>query len=261
MLNLILYEDLVLVKSQDEIFSLPKTSDIEIINDNLHVISKNSNEFIAYITTDNEKENIENTSGLCFISLRSAFNLLNHKEYINPAIYYKQLIHYYKNKFCHTCSFALSHQENNKFLYCTNCNKEVYPQIAPCIIVRITRGDEILLARNVGSNNKIWSLIAGHVEIGESLEEAVYREVMEEVGITIKNLKYWGSQPWPFPGISLMIGFTAEYNSGDLVLQEDEIEEAGFFAKDNLPGLPSTSISIAHQMISEFIVTAHHIKH
>jgi len=119
------------------------------------------------------------------------------------------------------------------------------------VIVRIERGDEILLARSPHFAPGVYSTIAGFVEPGESLEETVIREVREEVGVEVANVRYFGSQPWPFPN-SLMIGFVADYASGDLRLQEGEIEDAGWFTSDTLPGLPSR-YSIARRLIDEFI--------
>lgn len=255
MIIMILYNEEVLVDKSSATITLPSIESIQTFVNQLQIIANNEKEFIAYIDNLSDKTFIENNSTLIFNSLRSVLSTLSQIE-INTAIYYKSLIHYYRQKFCNYCGSVIQKQKQNKFLHCKNCNIEIYPHIAPSIIVRITRGNEILLAKNINFATNIWSVLAGYVEIGETLEETVHREVFEEVGIKIKNLKYFGSQPWPFSGISLMLGFTAEYDSGDIKLQEDEIEAAGFFTKDNLPGLPSSKISIAHKMIDEFINSA-----
>lgn len=252
MLNLILYQDEVLVNLINDIPTLPTLDHVKLLRMNLEIITETSEEFISFVPHHEHKELIENNSILQFINLRRVLALLPN-NYVQKAVYYKSLIHYYQQKFCSICGKTLEKQQHSKFLYCNSCQHEIYPQIAPSIIVQITRGNEILLARNINFANNIWSLLAGYVEIGETLEETVEREVFEEVGIKVKNIKYWGSQPWPFPGSTLMLGFTAEYASGEFNLQEDEIVEAGFFTRDNLPGYPSSKSSIAYKMINEFI--------
>ncbi|WNG33005.1 NAD(+) diphosphatase [Archangium violaceum] len=134
---------------------------------------------------------------------------------------------------------------------CSVCRTPFYPRISPAVIVLITRGDSMLLARNANFPGAFFSTLAGFVDVGESLEETVVREVKEEVGVELKNLRYFGSQPWPF-GRSLMLGFTAEYAGGDIQVDGKEIAEAGWFTPDNLPNLPPP-MSIARQLINSFI--------
>src|SRR5690606_2224103 len=117
---------------------------------------------------------------------------------------------------------------------CPTCHLAAYPRISPSIIVRIHKGDQILMARSPHFAPGIYGLIAGFVESGETLEETIHREVMEEVGIKVKNIRYFDSQPWPFPD-SLMIGFTAEHASGDIQVDHHEIEHADWYGKDNIP--------------------------
>lgn len=252
MLTLILYKDEVVVTINNDSLTLPTLTQIQPYLQYIEAVSKTAEEFIGFIATTTNKNFIENNSSFEFVNLRKILAILP-EDYIRKAVYYKSLVHYYQQKFCSICSNNLIRQQNNKFLFCNKCSSEIYPQISPSIIVRITRGNEILLARNINFAPGIWSLLAGYVEIGESLEETVHREVFEEVGIKIKNIKYWGSQPWPFPGSTLMLGFSAEYASGEFNLQTDEIAEAGFFTKDKLPGYPSSKASIAYNMITEFI--------
>ena len=125
-----------------------------------------------------------------------------------------------------------------------------YPRVQPCVITIITKGqDEVLLAKNVHNKSNMYGLIAGFVEVGETLEEAVQRETLEEVGLKLKNIRYMSSQPWPFPS-NLMIAFQAEYDSGEIKLQEEEISDAKFFKFDQLPEIPFKG-SIAHAMIMQ----------
>jgi NAD+ diphosphatase len=131
-----------------------------------------------------------------------------------------------------------------------------FPRLAPAVITLIERGDgRILLARNPSFPVPFFSLLAGFVEPGETLEQAVERETFEEVGVTIGDITYWGSQPWPFPH-SLMVGFRARYLEGEFVLQTNEIAEAGWFGRDELPMVPPT-MSIAGRMIQHWATATH----
>ena len=130
---------------------------------------------------------------------------------------------------------------------CPKCGLEMYPPIATAIIVLIQRGDEILLVHNRAFKRDYYGLVAGFLEAGESLEQCVRREVMEETGLTIKNLRYFGSQTWPYPS-GLMVGFTAEYESGNIKLQEDELTAGAFYNRNNLPHIPQ-KMSIARKLI------------
>ncbi|WP_445116205.1 NAD(+) diphosphatase [Acinetobacter sp. WZC-1] len=164
-----------------------------------------------------------------------------------------QLLEWRRNHgFCSHCGHATEVHPTEYAMVCPACNYHQYPRVQPCVITVITRGeDEILLAKNASNSSNIYGLIAGFVEVGETLEEAVQRETLEEVGLNIKNIQYLASQPWPFPS-NLMIAFRAEYESGDLVLQEQEISDAQFFKFDQLPEIPFSG-SIAHAMIQHVI--------
>lgn len=157
-----------------------------------------------------------------------------------------------KHKFCSHCGHETEVHPTEYAMVCPSCRYHQYPRVQPCIITVITRGDnEILLAKNAKNKSKMYGLIAGFVEVGETLEEAVKRETLEEVGLHVKNVQYLSSQPWPFPS-NLMLAFKAEYESGEIVLQEEEISEAQFFKFDQLPETPFSG-SIAHAMIEHVI--------
>ena len=174
-------------------------------------------------------------------------------EYASRAIQLQQWQR--SHLFCSRCGAHTVRHAKEYAMVCPACNYSQYPRLQPCVIVAITRHDgstpSILLARSPRFPIPMFSLIAGFVEVGETLENAVAREVFEEVGIDIKNIRYMGSQPWPFPS-NLMIGFQAEYAGGDLVLQEDEIAEAAFYPFAQLPLLPPSG-SIANRMIDQII--------
>ena len=155
-----------------------------------------------------------------------------------------------QTQFCSVCGAPMQkHTDISKI--CTKCNREIWPQLAIAVIVRITRGDEILLVKAHTFTSNHYGLVAGFVETGENLEEAVRREVKEEVGLTICNLRYFGSQTWPFP-CGLMVGFTAEWERGDIVLQREELSHAAWFKKDNLPNIPDQA-SIARWLIDDWV--------
>ena len=158
---------------------------------------------------------------------------------------------YISHRFCGRCGTPTQLDEKDMMLKCPNCGQNHYPRIAPAIIVAIRKGNELLMAKHSYHDNIRYALIAGFVEPGESIEEAVHREVLEEVGVKIKNLKYQRSQSWPFPN-SLMLGFTAEYESGEIKVDGDEIVKAQWFKKDEIIRYGS-DISISDWLIQSFI--------
>lgn len=153
-------------------------------------------------------------------------------------------------RFCSSCGTPLYDHKSETARYCIQCNKNFYPPVSPCVIVRITKDDKILLARHSHRNTDVFTCLAGYVEPGETLEECVEREVFEETGIKVKNIEYVGSQSWPFPD-QLMVAFKAEYAGGEQKLQPEEISEIAWFTKDNLPPIPKKG-SIAYKLITEY---------
>ncbi len=151
------------------------------------------------------------------------------------------------NQYCGRCGHKTNNKENERAKVCPNCGNLIYPRISPATITAIFHEDKILLAHNSHFKKDMYSLIAGYVEVGESLEQCVEREIREEVGIKVKNIRYWNSQPWPFPD-GLMVAFTAEYESGEIAVDHYEITDAGWYHADNLPDIPQTD-SIAGKMI------------
>lgn len=163
-----------------------------------------------------------------------------------------QLLEWKKNhQFCSRCGEKTTQHHTEYCMCCPHCALRQYPRINPCIITIITKGDQVLLAKSIHRKDNMYGLIAGFVEVGETLEQAVARETLEEVGIRIKNIKYLASQPWPFPS-NLMLGFYAEYDNGDITVQEDEIADARFFDRKALPDIPFAG-SIAHTIITAWI--------
>lgn len=141
------------------------------------------------------------------------------------------------HRYCGRCGHETGFHPRERARWCQQCELSWYPRLAPCVIVVIRRDDRLLLARSSRTRRNFYSLIAGFVEVAETLEEAVAREVKEETGLDVTNIRYQGSQPWPFPH-QLMMGFFADYAGGELVLQEDEIADAGWFLPGDTPPVP-----------------------
>jgi NAD+ diphosphatase len=199
-------------------------------------------------------EAAEDTSapeGMDFRNLRAIFAVVD-EEFFAVAGQARQLVGWHAtHRFCGRCGGETGLVEGEMAMRCTRCGMLHHPRVSPAVIVRIRRGDRILLARSPGFPKGMRSVLAGFVEPGESIEETVRREVREEVGLEVENLTYFGSQPWPFPN-SLMIGFTADYAGGELRPEPGEIEDAGWYGADELPMLPP-KVSIARRMIDDFV--------
>tara|TARA_B100001175_G_scaffold289754_1_gene273703 strand:- start:353 stop:1168 length:816 start_codon:yes stop_codon:yes gene_type:complete len=184
------------------------------------------------------------------IEIRSLANFNPEKDGIIFTA--KQLVHWIdETKYCSRCSGELTFQEKEG-AFIRPCNQEfIYPKISPCIITLVTKGDEILLARNKYFPENWYSALAGFIEAGETAEEALMREVMEEVNLKVKNIKYFGSQSWPFPS-QLMLGYFCEYESGEIKVEEAELEDAKWFKINHLPNVPP-NLSISGQLITSYL--------
>lgn len=155
------------------------------------------------------------------------------------------------NKFCGQCGHRLELKSDERCLLCSSCGFSSYPRISPAIIVSIEKEGKILLARARRFPSKMYSVLAGFVEPGESLEECIKREIKEEIRIEVKNIKYFDSQPWPFPD-SLMIAFTSEYAGGELSIDKNELVDAGWYSPEEFPAIPG-KLSIARALIDHYI--------
>lgn len=152
-----------------------------------------------------------------------------------------QLVTWHKaHQFCGVCGAKTRQSNSDWSCICSSCNQSFYPRLAPCVIMCIRKGNSILLAQRPGSKHNLYTVLAGFVEPGETAEQCVMREVAEEVGIEINNVRYFASQPWPFPG-QLMLGFIADYASGELTPDLTEVQNPGWFDYQNLPELPGTN--------------------
>jgi NAD+ diphosphatase len=181
------------------------------------------------------------------ISVRSLFSLVS-AEAAALAGRAILLLDWQKNhRYCGKCGSPTAVKPRQFAMQCATCGLVSYPRISPAVMVLIRRGDELLLARSPRFKPGVFSALAGFVEAGETLEQCAAREVREEVGIEIANLRYYGSQSWPFPD-SLMVAFFADYAGGTITPDPSEIEAADWFPCNSLPALPE-QMSLAWQMI------------
>jgi len=194
-------------------------------------------------------------NGFDLIGLRNTFGQLD-EDLIWVAGRANQLVDWSRNhRFCGQCGHRTEDRSKERAKICPACGLVNYPRLSPAVIVAVVRGDRLLLASNKRFKSGFYSVLAGFVEPGENLEECVAREIREEVGISVKNVRYFGSQPWPFPN-SLMVGFLADYAGGEINADQSEIVEAAWFTADNLPSIPPR-ITIARHLIDWFVGKNH----
>lgn len=192
--------------------------------------------------------------GMEFISLRG-FIAGTDEVLFEIASRASTIIHWDKNsRYCGGCGTPLAMSETGMVKVCTACGLTVYPRISPAVIVAVVKDRSILLANAGRFTHNFFSVLAGFVEPGETFEDCVRREVKEETGIDVEDIRYFGSQPWPFPD-SIMVGFTARYAGGEICADGKEIKEARWFTADELSGIeiPALKIIIARRLIDWFV--------
>jgi NAD+ diphosphatase len=239
----------VLLRNYNNEIELPRRSDLHFLSpkeDGIFLFALDNNACFLII----DKTTIENVE-FKFEDI-SFFRTTSKQEIAWACIAALHLKNWYEqNKFCGKCGKLLKHKADERALQCGECGNVVYPKISPAVIVSIVCGDKILLARNSIFPGAWFSLIAGFVDVGETLEETVVREVKEETGLDVKNIRYYKSQPWPLSS-SLMIGFVAEADdSQQIVIDKSELTEVAWFNRGSLPEHPR-NISIAGEMIEKF---------
>jgi len=246
----LLHGQKLLIEKQGDRYLIPQFRDLEALDSSpepLHYLGSldgrpcYAGEMAAMIPSPTTFE---------FKGIRSLFEHLE-APLIGVAGLANQLILWNRNhRFCGNCGLKTEDKVDERAKVCPACGQINYPRLSPAVIVAVVRQDRLLLAHSRRFPGKFYSVLAGFVEPGETLEECVQREVGEEVGIEVRNIRYFGSQPWPFPD-SLMIAFTAEYSRGEIIADPAEIDDAGWFSADNFPPIPP-KISIARQLIDWF---------
>ena len=243
----------LLFKPTGDSLNIPETKDLGKYQD--HVIRQQymgSLDGRHCYTADLEGD-APGCTGLKKKDLRSIFNAME-EEMVWAAGRANQLAVWSRNhQYCGKCSTPFEDKRDERAKICPTCGLINYPRLSPAVIVTVLREGRILLARNKQFRSPFFSVLAGFVEPGETLEACVAREIEEEVGITVKDVRYFGSQPWPFPD-SLMVAFVADYAGGEIHADHSEIMEADWYSPDDLPRIPPR-ISIARQLIDWF--TAH----
>lgn len=238
---------ILLRKDTNDNYSIPYGHDAPIELENSFIVEMSDGR--KAMTGHSLIEDI-NDAEYDWVGLRASWSLLETESYEDAGKAYQLIFWDLNSRFCPRCGTP-TRQDAPIMKRCPNCKNEIFPSVSPAILVLVRKEDKILMVHARNFKGSFYGLVAGFVETGETLEQCVHREVMEETGLKIKNLKYFGNQPWPYPS-NLMLGFIADYESGEIKLQEDELSAAGFFAKDNLPERPSHP-SLARKMIDWWI--------
>lgn len=237
----------ILLNTTNEKINFPKYSDFETIKASYTYLFKiNGQEFFLAQMDDTIK-----IEGFDFENI-SIFRTTTPKHHAFAGITAYHLNCWYENnKYCGRCGHKLVPDKKERMLYCEECKNMIYPKISPAVIVAISDGDKLLLTKYVGREYKRHALVAGFVEIGETPEETVKREVMEEVGIKVKNIKYYKSQPWGFSE-SLLIGYFAKLDGdASITMDENELSEAVWVERDKIE-VEFNDLSLTNEMIYKF---------
>lgn len=239
----IFFNDQLLLQKKGETYTIPYSINPPVPVKNVLEVSLLEDMPACTASVDTP---LEETAEYLPMGLRASY------DYLDPILHkiagkaYELIYWDQHSRFCPSCGTKTVIQTTIS-KQCPNCKYEIYPVVSPAILVLIRKGDAILLVHARNFRGSFYGLVAGFLETGETLEECVRREVMEETGLEINNITYFGNQPWPYPS-NLMVGFIADYVSGTIRLQDEELSEGAFFTKDNLPELPR-KLSLARKMI------------
>ena len=230
---------LILLEEQ-EFYALVRESSFQY-----SVAMDDANEFLIAAIDNQEIE------GYQWLNLRAQLGVIPEADFQLAGRALQILRWHYDHQYCGRCGKLTVHHEKDLAKTCLHCKLDVYPRLSPCIITLVVRDDYCLLAQHKRSTNGTHSCLAGFIEMGESPEQTLAREVMEEVNISVKNIRYITSQPWPFPG-QLMLGYFADYADGDILADTHEILTANWYRYDQLPKVP-TMATISGRLIDSFV--------
>ncbi len=232
-------------------------SEIELADLSVDVIIKHPIKSHADYQTHVALVAQKDVTGFQWLSLRNLLEQLSEEEFQIAGRALQVLRWHFDHQFCGRCGKPTVQHSQDLAKSCIHCAIDFYPRLSPCIITLITRGDECLLAWHTRSKDEKYSCLAGFIEMGESPEQTLTREVMEEVGLSVNNIRYVASQPWPFPG-QLMLGYFADYASGEIQVDQHEIVSAYWFKYDQLPKVPPIT-TISGRLINAFVQERHSI--
>lgn len=242
----VFHKDQLLLEKQNGDFTVPCGESSPIVpttGTTIHEIATLNGVPCKAFATD---QPIDETNDYTMTGLRASYDSIPLEQYQTAGKAF-EILHWDNNsRYCPACGTRME-QKEAIMKKCPACGNEVYPAISTAIIVLIRKEDSILLVRALNFRGTFYGLVAGFLETGETLEECVHREVMEETGLEVKNITYFGNQPWPYPS-GLMVGFIADYAGGDIKIQKEELSEAAFYTRENLPEIPR-KLSLARKMI------------
>lgn len=245
----IFHNDQVLLEKKDDSYTIPCSTEapIALNGHTIHDLATLHGYSCKTVTMDSP---VEENEKFLMIDLRGSYDIIPRTQF-KMAGKAREILYWDKtSSYCPVCG-AQTQQFMPIAKKCPECGYEMFPNITTAILALVRKGDSILLVQALNFRAPFHSLVAGFLETGETLEECVKREVLEETGLVVDNVTYFGNQPWPFPS-GLMVGFFADYVSGEIRLQEDELRSGAFYHRDNLPELPR-KLSLACKMIDHWV--------
>ena len=243
----VFYKDQLLLQKSGDQYRIPRGVEPPVPADHSLVLTNTGDRYARTIAL---AEPLADSADYVSIGLRASWDYLDEPSYLMAGKAFQMLYWDSHSRFCPACGTPMQ-QVAPIAKRCPACQFEVYPTISTAIIVLIRKEDSVLLVRARNFRGTFHGLVAGFLEVGETLEECVRREVMEETGLSIQNITYFGNQSWPYPS-GLMVGFIADYAGGELKLQDEELSCGAFFRRDNLPEIPR-KLSMARRLIDWWI--------
>ena len=244
---ILVYQGNLLTRGDDYLWQALEVANHLRIDTQLHLIDEHNNNLLAAHIEEDVVARLDAEQR----SLRGLVFSGNDTALIDAGKANQVLDWYRAHRFCGACGSPTEPVLAQRAVFCADCEKQYFPRINPCIIVLVTKGREVLLAHHSRYQGKYYSCLAGFIEMGETAEQTVHREVMEEVNVSVTNIRYVSSQSWPFPS-QLMLGFFADYKEGDVIPDGEEIDDAKWFDVDDLPQHPAAGISVAGQLIRNY---------